>query len=112
MQYPDLIAQCVAAKDAVSKNFTLIQGEKGYMYIEGGANGCFTIDLHLDNEIFKLNNQVTENLLYYELENFRDIFIKKDFAKCNLLLEHSYSVMKIFEEARKTANIIFPADCQ
>jgi scyllo-inositol 2-dehydrogenase (NADP+) len=112
MKYPNFIAECVGAKDTRSKNFVLIQGENGYLHVENGANGCQNVILHLNNKEIRLNSQTTINTLYYELLVFKDIFDNKDYDRCNLLLNHSHSVMEVYEKARKTADIVFPADYQ
>jgi len=112
MKYPSFIAECVGAKDTDSMNFVLIQGENGYLHIENGANGCQNVVLHLDDKEIRLNNQTTRNTLYYELLSFKEIFDDKDFERCNELLNHSHSVMKTFEEARESADIVFSADNQ
>lgn len=110
IKYPGFIAECVGAKDTKSMNFVLIQGENGYLHVENGANGCQKVILHLKDKETHLNSQTTNNLLYYELLAFKEIYDKKDFEQCNKLLDYSYSVMSVYEKARKSANIVFPAD--
>ena len=110
MQYPDFIAECVGAKDTDSMNFALIQGEKGYIHVENGANGCRQVVLHTGDEEIRLNSQATDNFLYYELLVFKEIFENKDFDRCEALLEHSYAVMEVFEEARKSGGVVFGVD--
>lgn len=112
MKYPGFIAECVGAKDTRSTNFVLIQGEKGYLHVENGANGCQNVILHIKDEEIRLNNQTTSNYLYYELLDFKEIFDQQDFDQCYKLLEHSHAVMEVFEKARKTAGIVFAADHQ
>ncbi|MFB3164936.1 Gfo/Idh/MocA family oxidoreductase [Neobacillus sp. 179-J 1A1 HS] len=112
MKYPKFIAECVGAKDTRSMNFVLIQGENGYLHVENGANGCQNVILHLKDKEVRLNSQTTINTLYYELLTFKEIFDNKDFERCNQLLDYSHSVMEVYEQARKTADIIFPADHQ
>lgn len=96
-------------------NFVLIQGENGYLHVEHGANGCQNVVLYLKDKEIRLNNQTTNNILhyvYYELLAFKEIFDNKDFNICNQLLGYTHSVMKVYEKARKTADIVFPADNQ
>jgi predicted dehydrogenase len=110
LEYADFLAECVACKDTNSMNFALIQGENGYLLAENGANRCQKGILCLPSERIVLNQQPKRNLLYYELKQFRDIFTQQDFSKCHDLLDHSYSVMKVVEAARKSAGIVFSAD--
>lgn len=110
LKYPDFIAQCVGCKDTDSMNFVLIQGEKGYLHVENGANGCQKVIYHTREKSISLNNQTHENRLYYEIQAFYDIFAKKDYEKCYELLNYSRSVMEMLEQARKSAGIVFDAD--
>jgi scyllo-inositol 2-dehydrogenase (NADP+) len=110
MKYPDFIAECVGAKDTRSMNFVLIQGEKGYIHIENGANGCRKVILHTDDTEVSLNSQTTNNNLYYELVAFNEIYKTKDFDRCYQLLDYSRSVMEMVVEARKDANVVFDND--
>lgn len=111
LKYPEFIAECVGAKDTSSMNFVLIQGEKGYLQVVGGANGCREIKLQIGNEpAEEYNAQTKSNWLYYEWEAFRDIYASGDHKRCYELLEHSQSVMSVLMSARKDAGIVFAAD--
>ncbi|WP_336781087.1 Gfo/Idh/MocA family oxidoreductase [Paenibacillus illinoisensis] len=111
LKYPEFIAECVGCKDTTSMNFVLIQGEKGYIQVVGGANGCQEIKIQIGQEPLEtINVQAQSNWLYYEWEAFRNIYINKDYAKCYELLSHSQSVMNILAEARKDVGIVFAAD--
>ncbi len=111
LKYPEFIAECVGAKDTNGMNFVLIQGEKGYLQVVGGANGCREIKIQIGNEpAAEYNAQSKANWLYYEWEAFRDIYLAKDYNRCYELLQHSRSVMNVLAEARKNAGIVFAAD--
>lgn len=110
MKYPDFIAECVAGKDARSLNFSIIQGEKGYISVKNGANGCDEITVDIEGKAYHLNNQTVDNHLYYETKVFSEIFKENDLERCYAMLEHSHSVMNAYETARKSADIIFPSD--
>lgn len=110
MKYPDFIAECVGSKDTQGLNFVLIQGEKGYIHVEHGANGCQNVILHTDETAVTLNNQTTTNKLYYELLAFKEMYKNQDFDCCYELLDYSFSVIKMLVAARKDAGIVFPAD--
>lgn len=110
MKYPGFVATCTGAKDTGSMNFVLIQGEKGYIHVVGGANGCKHIKLYVEDQEMEWNNQTGSNMLYYELLAFKEIFQTEDYERCYQLLDHSKSVMKVFEQARKDGGIVFAAD--
>lgn len=110
MEYPDYITECVAGKDAHSLSFVLLQGESGYIYVKNDANGCDEIIVHTKDKDYHLNNQTVDNHLYFETKVFKEIIEQNDFDRCRALLNHSREVMKVYEEARHSADIIFPAD--
>lgn len=110
LEYPDFIGECVGCKDTNSLNFVLIQGEKGYLHVEHGANGCRKVILHLEDNEVELNAQTEENIMHYELLTFNDIYHSKNFEQCYQLLDYSHSVLKVLEDARKDADITFDAD--
>lgn len=113
MEYPDFIAECVGSKDTNGFNFSLIQGEKGYIHVEKGANGCQNVMLKLNSgDDSSLNHQFKENTMYYELEAFRNIYNQKDQEACYRLLDYSVSVMNVLDAARRDADIVFDADRQ
>ena len=110
LEYPDFLVQCVGSKDSNSLNFGLIQGEKGYVHIENGVNGCRKLIFYLSTETITIDQQTHQNLLYYEVKKFSEIYSQKDYATCYTLLDHSSSVLAVLERARKEAGIIFPVD--
>jgi scyllo-inositol 2-dehydrogenase (NADP+) len=109
LKYPEFIAECVGCKDTNSMNFALIQGEKGYIHVDG-ANGCETVTLHTEGTEVVLNLQTIANKLYYELESFKEIYNNQDFDRCYQLLDYSRSVVEMLVAARKDAGIVFAAD--
>jgi predicted dehydrogenase len=110
LTYPEFIAECVGCKDTRSMNFVLIQGEKGYIHVLNGANGCEKILVHLGNEVHQLNEQNNPNWWYYELANFQQIFENKDYDTCYDLLAYSRNVIETLVAARQSAGILFEAD--
>lgn len=109
LQYDGFIAECVGAKDTKSTNIAQIQGEKGYILIDG-ANGCRHVDIYIGDKHESFNLQHNENSLYYEISDFRDFYINKDYSSCYQLLDYSLSVLKTIVALRKDANIIFDKD--
>jgi len=110
MTYPDFIAQCTGAKDSASLNLAQIQGEKGYIYVRQGANGCREIELHVGQEVTVYNEQPDSNLLYYENIDFKRMIETQDLSMCEAYLEESLMVMETLTAARQFAGIVFKAD--
>ncbi|MDU2940209.1 MAG: Gfo/Idh/MocA family oxidoreductase [Enterobacteriaceae bacterium] len=110
LRYPDFVAVCSGAKDSFSLNFAQIQGEKGYLNVVGGINGCSQIHLQTARETTSLNAQLAQNRLLPEVDAFRKMLTQQDYAHCYSRLEHSLRVMTLLDAARLSAGIIFPAD--
>lgn len=110
LKYPSFLCECVGCKDVNGMNFVQIQGEKGYMYVHNGANGCNKVIVSVENDEITINNQSSMNSLYYEILAFSDMYNKKDFKHCYDLLEYSHSVMETMIAARKDAGIVFKTD--
>lgn len=111
MQYPGFVCTAVACKDSKSQNLIQIQGEGGYIVIPTVSSMLadgFTVYTKQGEKSF--NAQDKQNVLYYELCDFTEIFEKKDYARCEALLEKSLIAARIVEHARKDAGIFFAAD--
>lgn len=111
MRYADFVVTCIGAKDSNSMNYAQIQGEKGYLNVIQGANGCQSIYLNAGGNEKTFNAQIQENRLVYELDTFERIFRQGDYQACYELLDHSLDVMDSLEKARQSAGVHFPADC-
>ncbi|MEW4372840.1 Gfo/Idh/MocA family protein [Paenibacillus kandeliae] len=112
MQYDGFITSAVGCKDTSGMNFVLIQGEKGYIHVEHGANGCRQVHLHIGDTAEHYNAQMIDNPLYYELVYFAELFHNQDYKQCYQLLDYSYSVMQTLDRARRDAGIVFAADAE
>lgn len=110
MRYPDFVAVCSGAKDSFSLNFAQIQGEKGYLNVVGGINGCVQIDLQTAEHNVTLNGQLPENRLTPEVRIFSEQFAQQRYEECYTALAHSLKVMEILDAARHSAGVVFSAD--
>lgn len=110
MKYPDFIAECTGSKDTAGYNAAFIQGEKGWLHVIDGVNGCIRIQIHTAEGIQSLDAGQHRNVMYEELSVFCRLIHKKEWPQVNDLLSHSSQVMKVLDEARRNADIVFPSD--
>ena len=111
MQYPGFTATLTGSKDTRSENFVYLQGEKGYIKVLNGSNGCQEVIIELTGEeTRKLNSQYESNRLFYELQAFSEMFTGNDTKRCYELIEYSANVVKLVENARIKAGVHFAAD--
>lgn len=106
MTYNDFLVECVGAKDSFSMNFGQIQGDKGYIYIPNGVNGIESVKTQSKTQEIEYNGQEKPRL-YYEVEAFKTMFDSKDFVECHKWLDHSLSVVRVAEKARRRINLFF-----
>lgn len=107
LQYDGFVCECTASKDTNGKNFALIQGETGYIYIEDSVNYCRSFVLNSGGINYGENLQDKENILYYEINEFAQIVREGALSRSRKLLDYSCSVMKILEETRMSGGIVF-----
>ncbi|SDN72472.1 Gfo/Idh/MocA family protein [Alkalicoccus daliensis] len=110
LSYPSFQAECTGSKDTAGFNAAFIQGEKGWIHVIDGVNGCRRIELHAKdtNKTVEVNRE--ENLMYEELLVFKKLVTDHNLSAAMELLSHSRKVMKVLDQARKSADIRFPAD--
>lgn len=102
--YDGFEAVCVAAKDSDSPDFVLIQGEKGYLKIDGQSSRCQQITICVDGQTETYGEgQIEGNVLYYETMVFADTIRHGDYLGCWQKLEETKEVMEVLEGLRRSA---------
>ena len=123
LEYPTFIATLTASKDSDSPGFVIIQGEKGYLKIEGKPNiaeKLFTVYLDEENtelvedkagamvrpmKTEKYAMKIKRHRMTFEFEEFVEIIETKDFARRDEFLKESLAAMQLLEKARIQAGI-------
>lgn len=127
LDYDGFKASLVAAKDSDSPCFVSIQGEKGYMRVDGKPNNPTSLSIvQVDesvNEKVKdasgamvrasVREEYTDDMESHrmrgEFVDFSSIIDTGDRAEADRLLDESLAVMKVLEMARESAGIVFPS---
>lgn len=111
MQYDGFQAVCVGCKDTRSECIAQIQGEKGFITMRSETSRCAAYTIQIGRERAEHPSIVQNDVaLYYELQDFRDIYKLDDYERCTQLLAYSRTVMEVYEAARRDAGIVFAAD--
>ena len=111
MMYPDFQAIAVGAKDSESPSDCLIQGEKGWLRVDGAPNEMKHITFCLRGQQpveFALNQY--PHRLSHEFDRFAAMLAANDIACRDYYLDISLQAAETAERARRSAGIIFPAD--
>ncbi len=110
LQYDDSVATLSGAKDTWGVNFAQIEGENGYLYIEGGANALESVRVVTRTSDRTYNAQPDPDRWIYEIQGLVPLLQAADHAACIKRLDLTRSVVEIVEAMRKQAGISFPAD--
>lgn len=95
LRYSDAIALCTGAKDTDAPSFGLIQGEKGWIRIDGPVSTMAAITLCLRGQqpqaipVPPVNHRMAP-----EFAHFIELFQHKDYQSANRLLDHSITVLQ------------------
>lgn len=110
MEYDGFISSNAGAKDTWGVNFFQIEGEKGYIYIEDGANGIKSVRTVTKTEDNIYNEQPDSDRWFYEVQGLTRLLRSEDYEKLYSCLNTTLDTIAVMETARKTAGIIFPGD--
>lgn len=112
MDYGDFKAVCIAAKDCKAPIVTSIQGDKGCIVIRDSANVVAKFKVLMNDsateQVFELNQD--KHRMYHEFIAFCDIIDNRKVSVARDLMEITLETMKIQTQARKTVDVVFPAD--
>lgn len=110
LQYDDFVSECTGAKDTWGENAVQIQGEKGYLYIEGGANGLERVRLCTKEGESVYNRQNNPDRWICEVQNMTKLILEEDTKAIRGRLEIAESVIGVMEMMRREAGILFPGE--
>lgn len=103
LKYPELLAVCTAAKDSGNPSGITIQGDKGWIRVDGMPNILPEVQVcekGKDPERFSPNRHASR--LSSQFEFFRDAYLNGDHAAMAGRLEHSLLVMEILDRCQAT----------
>lgn len=110
LQYPDFVSECTGAKDTWGDNHVQIQGEKGYLYIEGGPNGLEGVRLCTKEGETFCNMQDNPDRWLYEVQNVTKRLLEGDRESFRRDLDITADVVEVLEKMRREAGIVFSGE--
>ncbi len=110
MRYDGFVSEATAAKDTWGVNFFLIEGEEGYIYVEGGSNGLAQIRVVTKTSEAVYNDQPDPDRYFYEVSNLTRLVLDDDRAAFRQQMDTTLASIETIETARKKAGILFPCD--
>ncbi len=110
MQYDGFVSENVGAKDTWGVNFFQIEGEKGYIYAEGGSCGMEDVRVVTKESEGYFKGQKDTERWYYEMKHLTEILLADDYETIYKKLDITLDTVEVIEKARKEAEIYFPGD--
>ena len=110
LQYDGFISSNIACKDGNSMNYVNIVGENGYICYNGHSSVFDSYDLNLDGQESEHKDFHNDDKFYDTFTSYREMYENKDYAKCEEYLKLSLMVMKVLDDLRKSAGIVYTDD--
>ncbi|MEI2367396.1 NAD(P)-dependent oxidoreductase [Niallia circulans] len=111
LEYERFKAICIGSKDSWGASFATIQGDNGFLTVDGPVNSIDSFIIsNASNVEEKINKNEHNHRMYEEFVAFEKIIREKNKSEMLKRLEHSLQVMEILTVARKRAGIVFAAD--
>ncbi len=108
LEYKDFIVALTQSKVTFGNNQFMIQGDKASIIAEAIPSRLEKIFLHMKNEKLDISKTQIQDNFYYALLDVSKCFF--DSGHYETRLEQSRNVLKVLDEGRKSANIVFDAD--
>lgn len=102
LQYTDFIATCNAAKDSYSPCFDIIQGEKGWLRIDGSPDNLEKLEISVSGKSQVVSISPANHRMVDEFRAFEQIYRSNDYQQMNHFLSHSLLIARIAEKALKS----------
>lgn len=97
LKYPGFQVICTAAIDCNSDNFCMVQGEKGWIKVEGPVSSASQAVLYMDGMTEVLAENPERGRLKSEIAEFARQFHAGDYKACYEMIEHSLAVMEVLD---------------
>lgn len=110
LTYPGFVSTNAGSKDAHGVNMVQLEGEKGYLYIQGGSNGIAQVKVVTTAGEECFNDQPNPDRWFYEVQGLTPLLLQDNYDAIYRRLETTVSVIETIEAARLDAGIRFPGD--
>jgi len=110
MEYDGFVSQSAGAKDTWGVNFFQIEGEQGYIYIDGGSNGLARIEVVTKDSREQFNEQPDPDRWFYEVQGLTELLLREDYAAAQRNMAVTLENVELLEMVRKAAGIRFPGE--
>ena len=110
LRYPGFTCECTGSKDTWGVNSVQLQGEKGYIYVEGGPNGVAGVRVVTRDGETTINRQSDPDRYFYEIQAVTRLVLAGDREAFRQRLAVTAEVMDVIEACRRQAGIRFAGE--
>jgi len=103
LRYETFQAVCVGAKDSDSPCHCTVQGDQGWLRIDGKPNEMRRLELCLDGKVTVYEPTTDDNRMVEEFKHFANIYLRRDFQAMDALLSTAFCVMQTIDELASSA---------
>ncbi|MNW34949.1 1,5-anhydro-D-fructose reductase [compost metagenome] len=111
LDYVDFKCVCIGSKDSTGPSLINIQGNDGYIRASSSSNVIDSFDFVTNKqESIRIDHKRHSHRMFDEFVEFNRMIEENDLEEAARMLEHSENVMKVIEQAKKSANLVFGSD--
>ena len=111
MEYEGFNATVIVSKNSIGNKHFMIQGVEGSIYSASAPGVINSLELITREGTEDISYQQPYDGFAYTLMEIKDIIDNRNFEKYRNRLTQSKKVMTVLDAARKSAGIVFSADC-
>ena len=100
--YDNFVAECSGAKDSASPGYCTIQGEKGWLRMNGAPNQFRDIELHTPDGDVRVDLERHTHRMKEEFLHFTDIYRKGDYEQMRHYLTIAHDVARVLSLSSTT----------
>lgn len=106
MNYDGINACLNSGKNAFSKSYGLISGEKGYIYIDDAINRFSSYNLCINGDMPKQYKVNIDNYLLLNIKNFDNIISSHNTKEYYTYVKKTLNEMKVIDLLRKSGKLV------
>lgn len=106
LEYKDVKVSCMGAKDCHGLKQSVIQGDKGMLFIDGATGSLDRIELTLSGETNELESTQKLHRMATEFIAFSKMIEQHDLEEAKKRMEHSKLVIEVMENAIKDGGLL------
>lgn len=108
LDYGDFKAVCIGSKDSSAPAAVNIQGDRACIHMASPANSCDSFEyIPVKGDRVRVDCKDHPHRMYDEFAAFERIVRERDLGQAAVMLDHSERVMRVVEEAKRSAGLLF-----